>query len=296
MRPGRVGHRLGRLTFLTLGLVSLLMLAIPAQAGLGDLLSGLLNPVEDLPVVGDVLDPVVQAVVVPLVQDVVAPVTGALVDPIVDQILPAPVTTVTTTPTVTTVTTTVEPPVDEVVTPVVDPVVPPLIEPVKDLVPPAPTTTITAPAAIDRLRGIEEPPEPVRVTSSTVSTSNGSALRPTVPTGRESLQAALLLQTALAESSVLTEDDGSLALSTEGTDTESAFFERLTDWLRNNSDQFLSLIALPIRFLELLTRALLTAGSGLIAPVSMLLAVTSYLIKDRRWGLSAIKSQVRAGY
>ncbi len=294
MRPELVGHKLGKLTFLTLGLVSLLMVAMPAQAGLGDLLSGLLNPVEDLPVVGDVLDPVVQAVVVPLVQDVVAPVTGALVDPVVDQILPAPVTTattaptvttVTTAPTVTTVTTTVEPPADEAVSPVV--------ELVKDA---PPATTIAAPAAADRLQGIEEPPEPVRVMTSTVSTSNQSALGPRVTTDRESLQAALLLQTALAQSFVLTEDAGNLALPTEATDTESVFFEGLTGWLRINSNEFLSLIALPIRFLELLTRALLTAGSGLIAPVSMLLAVTSYLIKDRRWGLSATTSQVRAGY
>jgi hypothetical protein len=43
------------------------------------------------------------------------------------------------------------------------------------------------------------------------------------------------------------------------------------------------ILALPIRLLEVLARALMTAGSGLIAPLSMLLAFTALLIKDRQW-------------
>ena len=55
----------------------------------------------------------------------------------------------------------------------------------------------------------------------------------------------------------------------------------LINWLR--TDGLRDLLALPVRLLDLLARALLTAGSGLIAPLSMLLALTAYLVKDRHW-------------
>ena len=132
MEHARGGREIWRLAVLTIGLVSMLMLAIPAQAGLGDLLDQILDPVGDLPVVGDIVDPIVQGVVDPIVDDVVEPVAGGLLDPIADQVL-APVLT----PIIDTV---VTPIVDEVVTPVVNNVVPPVIEPVVETVPPVGTT------------------------------------------------------------------------------------------------------------------------------------------------------------
>ena len=64
---------------------------------------------------------------------------------------------------------------------------------------------------------------------------------------------------------------------------DAGWLNGLTAWLRDHTGGLLDLLALPIRLLELLVRALLTAGSGLIAPLSMLLAFTACALKDRRW-------------
>ncbi|MGQ0848126.1 MAG: hypothetical protein ACT4OP_03260 [Actinomycetota bacterium] len=60
-------------------------------------------------------------------------------------------------------------------------------------------------------------------------------------------------------------------------DTRSAWLGWLAAWLSNT---FTLLMAAPIRALELLIRALLTAGSGLVAPASLLVAVGIFALLD----------------
>ena len=280
-RMKQARRRLGgwRLTVLTVGLVSLSMIAIPAQAGLGDLLDDLLDPVGDVPIVGDIVDPIVEGVVDPIVDGIVDPVAGDLLDPIADEIL-APV---------------LNPIVEGVVAPIVDtvipPQVPPVVPPVVEVVPPPGTTTTTAPQS----PAVTEPAMAVTSESYGVSPSGypGGApigspatepLGPTqVATELQSLQAALAVQTALLDNEVPDPAGQGGAHLTEVQMIDTGWLNGLTNWLRSGANGLLDLLAMPVRLLELLSRALLTAGSGLIAPLSMLLAFTAYLIKDRRW-------------
>ena len=266
------------------GLVVLVMVALPAQAGLGDLLDDLLDPVEDVPVVGDIVDPIVADVVDPIVVDIVEPVTGDLVDPIVDEVL-APVVT----PIVDTV---VVPIVGEVMTPVLNNVVAPVIETIP---PPGDTTTTTLPIAVPG----QEAPARDSVGSGFSSSgypggvlladsdNDGEALLSQPSTDLQSLEAARTLQTTLVDSGVTELSNVDVAQPTAET-VDAGWLNGLTKWLRTSADALLNLLALPIRLLELLARALLTAGSGLIAPLSMLLAFTALLIKDRRWGRAKV--------
>ena len=241
-----------------MGLVSLLMVALPAQAGLGDLLDELVDPVEDIPVVGDIVEPIIEDVADPIVEGTVEPVTGDLVDPVVDEVL-APVLT----PIVDTV---VTPIVDEVVTPPLDYVAPPVTE----TIPPVGTAT-TLPV----------------IASNQEAPAGGSAgfdLSVQSTMQIRSLQAALALQTTLVDGNVIQPSTLDVDHAAPVDLATANWLIGLTNWLRSSADGLLNLLALPIRLLELLARALLTAGSGLIAPLSMLFAFTAVLIKDRRWG------------
>jgi hypothetical protein len=266
-----------------MGLVSLLMVALPAQAGLGDLLDDLLDPVEDIPVVGDLVEPIVEDLVAPIVEDIVEPVAGDLADPVVDEVL-APVLT---------------PIVDTDVTPIVDEVVAPVLDngvaPVTETIPPVGTTTTTtlpviasnqeAPVGESAGFGISSSGYPGGVLlADSLDNSGDEVIAVQSTTQTQSLEAALALQTTLVDSNDTdpsTLDGGQPAPADL---VEGDWLNGLTHWLRNSADGLLNLLALPIRLLELLARALLTAGSGLIAPLSMLLAFTALLIKDRRWG------------
>jgi hypothetical protein len=275
-----------------MALVSMVMVALPAQAGLADLLDDLLDPVEDVPIVGDIAIPVVEDVVDPIVEDIVDPLAGGLADPIVEEVL-APV---------------IVPIVDEVVTPIVEdvvgpvvdtvvpPVVEPVIEPVVETIPPVETTTTTAPAVLPSGQeagagesarfGLSSSGYPGGVVLADSSDDGvvAAVQATTVTTGLQSLEAARVLQTALV-------DGGSAGASNPVADpmtsvepVDAGWLDGLTNWLRNSAGGLFDLLAMPIRLLELLARALLTAGSGLIAPLSMLLAFTAMQIKDRRWG------------
>ena len=258
MKQARRGLGGWRLALLMTGLVSLLMVALPAQAGLGDLVDDLVDPVEDIPVVGDIVEPIIEDVADPIVEGTVEPVTGDLVDPVVDEVL-APVVTPTVDPVVT-------PIVDEVVTPPLDYVAPPVTE----TIPPVGTAT-TLPV----------------IASNQEAPAGGSAgfdLAVQSTTQIRSLQAALAWQTALVDGNVIRPSTLDVDEPAPVDLAAANWLNGLTNWLRSNVDALLNLLALPIRLLELLARALLTAGSGLIAPLSMLLAFTAVLIKDRRWG------------
>ena len=279
MERARGGREIWRLATLTIALTSSLMLAIPAQAGLGDLLDQILDPVTEVPVVGDIVDPIVGGVGDPIVDDVVDPVGGGLLDPIADQVL-APVLS----PVIDTV-------VNTVVPPVVEPAIEPVVEPVIGSVPAVGTTTTTSPVDMAREEAIARASaefdllhpryeSEVLVATPSIDTAVSAAR---VTTERRSLEAALSVQAALV-------DRGSLSLVHQVAGPPAAvplvevgWLDGLTNWLRTSTGGIFDLLALPIRLLELLARALLTAGSGLIAPLSMLLAFTAFLIKDRGW-------------
>lgn len=248
------------------GLVSLLMVALPAQAGLGDLVDDLLDPEDDIPLVGDVGEPVVEEVVDPIVEDLVGPAAGDLIDPVVDEVL-API-----------VTTVVPPAVDDTTTPVPDIAV----DPVAETIPPVGTTTSTT------IRVVESDQEEAARGWGGIGTSSGGypggvviATRSKTPLG--SLETALALQTTLVESSVAHLSYLNVSQPASENRVEANWLSGLTGWLRNGAGELIQVLALPIRLLEVLARALMTAGSGLLAPLSMLLAFTAVLIKDRQW-------------
>jgi hypothetical protein len=171
---------------------------------------------------------------------------------------------------------------------VVSPEVPPVVEPVIEAIPPLETTTTTAPPAnaVNQAAGAGESPS-LGVSSSgypggvLIASATTEPLGPAqVAAELQSLQAALTLQTALLD---IGADQGA-AQTADVEMIDSSWLNGLTNWLRNSADGLLDLLGMPFRLLELLARALLTAGSGLIAPLSMLLAFTAYMIKDRRWG------------
>jgi hypothetical protein len=259
-----------------MGLVSLLMVGLPAQAGLGDLLDDLLDPVEDSPVVGDIVEPIVEDVVDPIVEDIVEPVALDLVDPVVDEVL-API-----------VDTVVTPIVDEVVTPPLDNVVPPVTETIPTV---GDTTTTTLLVGVPDQEAAVSDSSGFGVSSSGYpggvllihSNNDGEVLLAQSTTQFQGLEAALSLQTTLVDGNIT--EPSALDVDQPAADqAEANWLNGLTRWLRSSADGLLGLLALPIRLLELLARALLTAGSGLIAPLSMLLAFTALLAKDRRWG------------
>jgi hypothetical protein len=229
---------------LTVGLLSALTMALPAQAGLGDLLDDVHDPLDDVPIIGDIVQPTVD-VLEPLVDTVVDPTVGPLVDPIVDQVL-----------------------VEEVLPPVQG------TDPIQGTTPTVPLPGSAAQTGDDsRPLGASASSDiakwgypggvvaPASAAGHVASTNDATEI--------ESLRLALTLQTALIAS-----DAPLIPVSDFGLDG-------LTNWLR--TDLLRNLLALPVRLLDLLARALLTAGSGLIAPLSLLLALTAYLIKDRRW-------------
>lgn len=256
--------RRSRLPIAVLAATFLSVLAVPAQAGLGDLLDPL---VEDLPVVEDVVDPLVDEVVDPVVetigegiaapiQEVVAPLVPPEVEkavqPVVDEVLP---------------------PVDEIVPPVDEIEVPPVID--ENPVPP-----------IESITGTRTSDSPtVRSDNATVDVANENSPESGISRGvtdvresgslelAQSLQAALT-RTALASPTV----SGPLIDSSGG-----SWLLGLTDWLRNAGGGLVDLMAIPLRLLELLARALLTAGSGLVAPASLAMAFTLHAVRDRRW-------------
>ncbi len=281
MKQGQRWLRRRRVAVLIVGLMSVLTMPMPAQAGLGDLLDGLLAPVNEVPIVGDIVEPVVQGVVDPLVGQVLDPIAGAVVDPIVDQVV-APVVDPVVNPLVDAVVGDAAPPVVEEGTPPVQETIPNLPSPVEETisnVPPNPPTREST--------GVESRPAGVSMSlevtppwySAPVATASVGSSR---TTRTQSLEAAVSVQAALiASAPLIWHADGTREVSDRVVGDN--WLDGLTGWLRDSADGLGTLLALPVRLLALLARALLTAGSGMIAPLSMLLALTAYLVKDRRW-------------
>jgi hypothetical protein len=265
--------------------MSVLTMPMPAQAGLGDLLDGLLAPVNEVPIVGDIVEPTVQGVVDPLVGEVLNPIAGSVVDPIVDQVV-APVVTSVVTPVVNPLVDAVvgdpPPPAVEETPPIQEtfPNVPSLVEETIPNVPPSPsspresTGVESRPAGVSLSLDVAPPWYSAPVASPPIRTSR--TIR------AQSLEAAVSVHAALVANAPLISHSADTRRAPDRVVGDS-WLDGLTGWLRDSADGLGTLLALPVRLLALLARALLTAGSGLIAPLSMLLALTAYLVKDRRW-------------
>ena len=61
-----------------------------------------------------------------------------------------------------------------------------------------------------------------------------------------------------------------------------ALYDRLLDWLGRSGSGLLSILAWPLLVLEILLRALVSAGSGLVAPLSLLAALCVSVMLGRR--------------
>lgn len=230
----------------------LFALALPAQAGLGDLLGEVLdNPVQDLtaplapmvttfPIVSDLTESVdaVVAPVLTVVDDVASPVVAV---------------------------------VDEVAEPLVD-----LVEPVvgdDDLVPGVPVEPVTPPSVLPELAGGP------RVTSASASLDEPISNQvPTVGVPQEATAVRmsqldsiqrLLLTTINRPTISVVEREGSNA-GIGAPIGIAAWLTALGAWLGSGISGLLDVLAIPIRLLELLLRALTSAGAGLVAPAAVL--------------------------
>ena len=248
----------------------LFALALPARAGLGDLLGGVLeDPISELT---EPLAPLVTSV--PLVEDLIE-TTEALTSPVVTVIdsLASPVVTAVdqlASPVVTAVE-----PVLEVVEPSTDPV-DPVIEPVVEVVPvledplaPLPPVETTLPA---RVLNTVETATPLEVVNLPLDEA------PVPPVEADNELSGRSIETASIQRALLTSiSDATLSLQDrEGNDpvvTNSDWLSALRGWLESGVSGLLDVLAMPARLLEILLRALMSAGSGLVAPAAILVAL-----------------------
>lgn len=235
-----------------LGLSSLVLgcwlLAVPAQAGLGDLIDEVVEEVAELPVVTTIPAPTVTIpeVIPPVVVDLPAVSTPEVVLPIGDGV-------------------------------VIDPIVitPPTVEVEPDgtigVVPELPPVVIGG----DVLPTIEVP----IVTTTSQPISRPIALNPPPidevpvavdPPADRSVELRIL-QTIVATQVLAGAEPAPLASRAAPTSTGTSLLDSLADWL--GIERLSQLLAIPFRLLSLLFRALMSAGSGLVAPASLLLTL-----------------------
>jgi hypothetical protein len=237
----------------------LFALALPARAGLGDLVDGVLD--DPIGALTAPLDPVVTAV--PLVEDVVETVdavTSPLVT-VVDEVA-SPLVTVVDEVVVEPVIDLVEPVTDDV-EPVVDPVEPVVdtVEPVVNIVEPVPTVEVypTLTTAVSAPVVDNSPVTPALVGGFVQATAVG-------PVETESVQ---VLLTSISNAGLPLDDrEGNQFLV-----NKTPWLTALGAWLESGLSGLLDVLAIPARFLELLFRALISAGSGLVAPAAILTAL-----------------------
>jgi hypothetical protein len=233
----------------------LFALALPARAGLGDLLDGVLD--DPIGALTAPLDPVVTAV--PLVEDLVETVdvvTSPLVT-VVDEAA-SPIVTVVDEVAVEPVPDTVEPGID-VVEPVTD-----TVEQVVDTVEPVPTVEVypTLTTAVSAPLADSSPVTPALVGVAPVVQATVSG-----PVETESVQRVLL--TSISNATFPLDDrEGNQVLV-----NKTPWLTALGAWLESGLSGLLDVLAIPARFLELLFRALISAGSGLVAPAAILTAL-----------------------
>ena len=226
----------------------LFALALPAHAGLGDLFDEVLDdPIADLTAP---LAPVVTSV--PLAEDLVETV-DVVISPLVTVVdeVASPVVTVVDEVVVEPVTDLVEPATDTV-EPVGDTVVPvPTVE-----VPPTLTTALSAPGADS---------SPVRPALVGVAPVVQAAVVGSVDP--DSVQRVLLASISNANFPLHDREGNQILVN------RTPWLTALGAWLESGLSGLLDVLAIPARFLELLFRALTSAGSGLVAPSAILAAL-----------------------
>lgn len=242
-----------------LGLSSLVLgcwlLAIPAQAGLGDLIDEVVDEVAELPVVTTIpvtLPPVTVPEVIPPVEVNLPTVsTPEIVLPVGDGIEIGPIV--------------ITPPIVEVEpggTIGVDPEVPPVV--IGDDVP----STIETPLVTTTSQPISRPP----VLSPPPIDERSVAIDPPADRSVELRILQTIVASQVLTGQVLTgAEPAPLASRTAPASTGNSWLDSLADWL--SIESLSQLLAIPFRLLSLLFRALMSAGSGLVAPASLLLTL-----------------------
>lgn len=226
----------------------LFALALPAHAGLGDLFDEVLDdPIADLTAP---LAPVVTSV--PLAEDLVETV----------DVVTSPLVTV----------------VDEVASPVVTVVDEVVVEPVTDLVEPATDTVEPVGDTVVPVPTVEVPP--TLTTALSAPGADSSPVRPALVGVAPVVQAAVvgsvdpdsvqrvLLASISNANFPLHDREGNQILV-----NRTPWLTALGAWLESGLSGLLDVLAIPARFLELLFRALTSAGSGLVAPAAILAAL-----------------------
>jgi hypothetical protein len=244
-----------------LTVVILLALATPARAGLGDLVGGLLDPAAepvdplagvvdaalDLPVV----DPVVETVLTPVVEEVVEPVVEEIIAPIVEEVVP----------------------------PIIDVVTDPGIDPLPEIIPPPEVPPVVPAVGVPPGSGTLPPSGSPQLDLGSSPGLFSSDVTLEINNDYEgALVLARSMQSALADPitvSLVSERSSSM-------ESSGGWLTGLTGWLRAVAEGLLSVLAFPIRLLELLWRAMFSAGSGLVAPISLLVAYTVSALRERR--------------
>jgi hypothetical protein len=88
------------------------------------------------------------------------------------------------------------------------------------------------------------------------------------------------LQVALADATTTTTRASGVERAVD--DQSWGWLAGLTGWLRALAQGLVDAVTFPIRLIEILLRALFTAGSGLVAPTTLLVAFTVTALRDRR--------------
>jgi len=268
----------------------LLLIAAPASAlqlspsySLGELLQPVVAPLEPVTEsVGDLLAPIteptgeiLEPVVDPAVE-VLSPVTDPLLDPVEEVVDPI------TDPILDPAEEVVDPITDPILDPaeeVVDPITDPILDPVEEVVDP-----ITDPVedVIDPLVKSDPPPagggSPPGGPSAGNGTSDASGPTPSVGvagslTGLPPSPAASLVSSTIS----LLQPRPPVVLSPS---LSQSLLSQILDWLSEvNAGSFL---AAPFLGLQVLFRALASAGKGLLVPGVMLAALALVMARDRR--------------
>ncbi|MGH8925433.1 MAG: hypothetical protein ACRDWA_12470 [Acidimicrobiia bacterium] len=266
--------------WLSLGgaLLILFGLALPAQAGLGDLFDEILDDpvsdltaplaplVETLPIIPETVDLVDETVapVVAVVDEVASPVVT-----VVDEVA-SPITNV----------------VEEIVTPVVEPVVG-VVEPVVKVV--DPVVEVVDPVIEDLppvIPSTDRPP---------IDTSLTTTPAPSSPDGDEANLAPVSVTPALVQAATVTPASiqrlllASLRFETNdettmvwdrgetrfipGEPLSANWLDALGAWLGSALSSLFDVLAIPAHLFELLLRALSSAGAGLVAPAAIFAAL-----------------------
>ncbi|HJQ96270.1 MAG TPA: hypothetical protein VJ935_11275 [Acidimicrobiia bacterium] len=247
----------------------LFALALPAHAGLGDLFDEVLDdPIADLtaplapvvtsvPLAEDLVETVdvVTSPLVTVVDEVASPVVTVVdevvVEPVTDLVEPA-------TDTVEPVGDTVEP-VGDTVEPVID-----TVEPVGDTVVPVPTVEVP-PTLTTALSAPGADSSPVRPALVGVAPVVQAAVVGSVDP--DSVQRVLLASISNANFPLHDREGNQILVN------RTPWLTALGAWLESGLSGLLDVLAIPARFLELLFRALTSAGSGLVAPAAILAAL-----------------------